>query len=162
MREGYGLRFPFRPTRPFSDVEGVVGFECGKLNIRLTWLPPEAILRIGPFPTHGDAETFLPRVWSACVDGNNVLARGSTPDQRGGALHSRARSITSCQQRAQSLTDEMATWMADMTNRPCTESASKVDPPLSALYSVGNRTEGGLWGDAYCGDHSEDSVTGSS
>jgi hypothetical protein len=65
MQDGYELRFPFRPTHPFSDVEGVVVFECGKLNIRLTWSPPEAILRIGPFPTHGDAETFLPRVWGA-------------------------------------------------------------------------------------------------
>lgn len=40
------------------------------------------------------------------------------------------------------------------------ESASKIDPPLSVLYSVGNRAEGGLRGDACSGDHSQDSVIG--
>ncbi|MDD5007540.1 MAG: hypothetical protein PHU49_01230 [Syntrophorhabdaceae bacterium] len=64
-QDGYELRFPFRPTHPFSDVEGGVAFQCGELTVRLTWSPPEAILRIGPFPTHEDAETFLPRVWGA-------------------------------------------------------------------------------------------------
>ena len=65
MYAGYELRFPFRPTHPFSDVAAGVTFECGELTVGLTWSPPEAVLRIGPFANHEDAEAFLPRVWGA-------------------------------------------------------------------------------------------------
>jgi len=41
------------------------------------------------------------------------------------------------------------------------ESAFKIDPTPSVLYSVSNRAEGGLRGDAYRGDHSQDPLIGS-
>lgn len=61
----YELRFPFRPLRPFNDVASEIIFNCGELTVNLTYSPPEAVLRIGSFATHEDAEAFLPRVWGA-------------------------------------------------------------------------------------------------
>jgi hypothetical protein len=62
---GFALRFPFRPTHAFSDVDDGVTFQCNELTIGLQWTPPQAVLRIGPFATHDEAEAFLPRTWAA-------------------------------------------------------------------------------------------------